>query len=86
MPFSPFWEEHKISFLCPQVEFFYARELKGKKPFDLKPFELWEKDLKKIQGKFHEALRPLLFAWANLTEDWDRMLGRSSYGAKSILI
>jgi len=69
---SPRFEGHKTPFVCPQLEIFYARELKGKKPFDL-----WEKDLKTIQGKFHEALRPLLFAWANLTDDGDEMLGQA---------
>ena len=69
---SPRFEGHKTPFVCPQLEIFYARELKGKKPFDL-----WEKDLKTIQGKFHEALRPLVFAWANLTDDGDEMLGQA---------
>ena len=69
---SPRFEGHNTPFFCPQLEIFYARELKGKKPFDL-----WERDLKTIQGKFHEALRPLLFAWANLTEDGDEMLGQA---------
>ena len=45
--------------------------------FQVTQFVLWEKDLKTIQGKFHEALRPLLFAWANLTEDGDEMLGQA---------
>jgi len=69
---SPRFEGHKTPFVCPQLEIFYARELKGKKPFDL-----WEKDLKTIQNKFHEALRPLLFAWANLRDDGDEMLGQA---------
>ena len=54
----------------------YARGLKGKKPYDL-----WEKDLKTIQGKFPEALRHLLFACVNVTEDGDKMLGQAIAGS-----
>jgi len=65
---SPCFEGRSNSFVCPQLEIFFSRELKGKKPF-----EQLESDLKSIQIKHHEALRPLLFTWVNLSEEDDML-------------
>ena len=82
---SPRLEGLKIPFACPQLEIFYARGLKGKKQN-----EVLEKDLRTIQSRLHEALRPLLFTWVNVTEG-DEMLSQAiadsiRLGAKSTSI
>ena len=74
------FEGHKTPFVWPQFEFFYARELKGKKTFDL-----WEKEIKTIHGKFYEALRPLLFVWAKKKRTkclFRELQTASSYGGR----
>jgi hypothetical protein len=70
---SPRFEGRSNSFVCPQLEIFFSRELKGKKPY-----EQLQSDLKSIQSKHHEALRPLLFTWVNLTEEDDDMLRQAT--------
>ena len=71
--FSPRFEGRSNSFVCPLLEIFFSRELKGKKPY-----EQLESDLKSIQSKHHEAIRPLLFMWVNLTEEEDDMLRQAT--------
>jgi len=46
------------SISCPVLDLSFMRDLKGKKPYDR-----WEQDLKTIQNKFTDVIRPLLFLW-----------------------
>jgi hypothetical protein len=57
--FTPQLEGQKNpSVLCPKLDMTFVKDLKGKKPN-----ERWETDLKAIQNKFTDIIRPLLYLW-----------------------